>query len=242
MNPLPLRAQFSPIYTFLFDDLDGDNKPDILCGGNFFGVKPELGRYDASYTTFFKGDGRGNFSFLPNKETGIVIKNEIRDIIKVKTAKGEVLFLQKIMIPLKFIEGTFKRLIVSMRKIILSISALLLIAILFIYFIPVKRSFNYKIIVQSTPALVYEELLQNTEWNNWYFNGSVSKNSLLAIQPVKQDELISYHIIEKDFGNINGTFKINISLEGESFLEWKETIYLSEGFGKNSTITLAFLL
>ena len=95
LKPLPIRAQFSPIYAFLFDDLDGDNMPDILCGGNFFGVKQEIGRYDASYTDFFKGNGKGEFSFLPNKETGIIIKNEIRDILKIKTVKGEVLIFAK---------------------------------------------------------------------------------------------------------------------------------------------------
>ncbi|GAC1426497.1 MAG: VCBS repeat-containing protein [Flavisolibacter sp.] len=107
LNALPLRAQFSPIYAFLFDDLDGDNKPDILCGGNFFGVKPELGRNDASYSQFFKGDGKGNFSFVPNKKTGMIIKNEIRDILKIKTKKGDVLFFAKNNDPVEIYRRNF---------------------------------------------------------------------------------------------------------------------------------------
>lgn len=95
LQALPKRAQFSPIYTFLIDDLDGDGRLDILSGGNYFGVKPEIGRYDGSYTVLLKGDGKGNFSFIPNKQTGIIIKNEIRDIVKMKTATGEVLLFAK---------------------------------------------------------------------------------------------------------------------------------------------------
>jgi hypothetical protein len=95
LKPLPLRAQFSPVYSFLVDDLDGDGKLDILGGGNFFGVKPELGRYDASYTTFLKGNGNGAFTFIPNSRTGIIIRNEIRDIIKLKTVKSDVIVFIK---------------------------------------------------------------------------------------------------------------------------------------------------
>jgi hypothetical protein len=75
--------------------LDGDGKLDILGGGNFFGVKPELGRYDASYTTFLKGNGSGAFAFVPNSRTGIIIRNEIRDIIKLKTVKSDVIVFIK---------------------------------------------------------------------------------------------------------------------------------------------------
>lgn len=107
LQALPRRAQFSPIYAFLIDDLDGDGRLDILSGGNFFGVKPELGRYDGSYTVFLKGDGKGNFSFVPNRQTGIIIKNEIRDIVKIKTATGEVLLFAKNNDPIEIYKRNF---------------------------------------------------------------------------------------------------------------------------------------
>jgi hypothetical protein len=95
IKPLPLRAQFSPIYAFLAEDLDGDNKLDLLCGGNFFGAIPEIGRYDASYTTFLKGNGKGSFTFIPNAKTGITIGGEIREIVKATIAKKSVLLFIK---------------------------------------------------------------------------------------------------------------------------------------------------
>lgn len=107
LTPLPLRAQFAPVYAILAEDLDGDGRLDLLCGGNFFGVKPEIGRYDASYTTFLKGDGRGNFTFVPNSKTGLIVKNEIRDIVKIKTPKGEVLLFAKNNEPIEIYRRNF---------------------------------------------------------------------------------------------------------------------------------------
>lgn len=95
VTALPLRAQFSPVYGILVNDLDGDGKKDILLGGNFFGVKPEIGRYDASYSCFLKGDGKGNFNFIPNQRTGMIVKGEIRDIVQVKVGKSpHILFVK----------------------------------------------------------------------------------------------------------------------------------------------------
>lgn len=90
ISPLPVRAQFSPVYGILISDLDNDGLTDILLGGNFFGVKPEIGRYDASYSCLLKGDGKGNFSFVPNSKTGMIVKGEVRDIVQLHRKEGAV--------------------------------------------------------------------------------------------------------------------------------------------------------
>ena len=88
LQPLPFQAQLSKIFGILAEDLDGDGNADLLLGGNFFGVKPEMGRYDASYSVFFKGNGKGEFQYIPNKETGIYIKGEIRDLVSFRSKNG----------------------------------------------------------------------------------------------------------------------------------------------------------
>lgn len=95
LNPLPVQAQFSPMYASLVEDLNKDGKIDILSGGNFYGVKPEIGRYDASYSTFLKGDGKGNFSYVPNSETGMNVKGQVRDIVKMHTVNGGLILFIK---------------------------------------------------------------------------------------------------------------------------------------------------
>ncbi|MEM1325392.1 MAG: VCBS repeat-containing protein [Bacteroidota bacterium] len=76
---LPLAAQLSPIYALELADFNGDDQTDLLLGGNFYRSKPEMGIYDASYTTLLQGNGKGSFQFVPNVESGLTIKGEIRD-------------------------------------------------------------------------------------------------------------------------------------------------------------------
>ena len=83
---LPLRAQFSPVYGILLFDYDDDGQKDILLGGNFFGAKPELGRFDGSYSVLLRGEGNNQFKFVPNTQTGIIVKDEVRDIKAIKAA------------------------------------------------------------------------------------------------------------------------------------------------------------
>jgi len=89
-KPLPLEAQFSPVYGILEQDLDGDGKMDLLLGGNFYESKPEVGIYDASYGNLLKGDGKGGFVAVPEQKSGILVKGPMRDIIHIKVGQQEV--------------------------------------------------------------------------------------------------------------------------------------------------------
>ncbi len=106
LKPLPFRAQLSKVFGIIAEDLDGDNNIDILLGGNFFGVKPELGRFDASYGTLLKGNGKGKFEFIPNKRTGIYVKGEVRDMATIKTTSGKQILFARNNEPIVIYERT----------------------------------------------------------------------------------------------------------------------------------------
>ena len=84
VTALPKAAQFSTVNAVLAEDFDGDQKTDLLLAGNFFPVNIQMGRYDASYGLFLKGDGKGAFSAVPPAESGFSVNEETRALRKVR--------------------------------------------------------------------------------------------------------------------------------------------------------------
>lgn len=101
-QPLPLEAQFSPVFAIMAKDFDADGVKDLLLAGNFYGLNPQLGRHDASYGALLKGargaafrarhsngeaaasgpatDGAGSFTFVPMRRSGLSLTGQIRDL------------------------------------------------------------------------------------------------------------------------------------------------------------------
>lgn len=95
VHPLPTEAQFSPVYGIDVQDVDNDGVADLILGGNLYRVKPEAGRYDASFGCVLKGDGRGNFTVLPSAVTGFKVDGEIRDIKTLSIGKAPVVLVTR---------------------------------------------------------------------------------------------------------------------------------------------------
>jgi hypothetical protein len=80
LNPLPVEAQFSPVYAIYAEDFNHDGICDIILGGNQYRAKPETGIYDASYGLFLKGNKDGTWHSVSSLKSGIFTKGEIRDL------------------------------------------------------------------------------------------------------------------------------------------------------------------
>ena len=57
--------------------------------GNFYGLKPQTGRLDASYGTTLINNGKNEFIYLKPKESGLFVKGEARDIKIIKSGNGD---------------------------------------------------------------------------------------------------------------------------------------------------------
>lgn len=95
VKPLPTLAQIAPIHAIEILDYDDDGNLDVLLGGNFIENRVQFGRFDASKGTLLKGDGKGRFEVIPNRETGLKIRGSVRDFKIVETAQGQLIFVAK---------------------------------------------------------------------------------------------------------------------------------------------------
>jgi hypothetical protein len=89
LRPLPAEAQFTPVYASVAEDFDGDGRTDILLGGNFYGVTPVRGRYDAGYGLLLRGVGNGNFVPVDMETSKLVIEGQVRHMKVARRAGGE---------------------------------------------------------------------------------------------------------------------------------------------------------
>jgi len=95
LQALPLEAQISPVFGIVADDLDGDGKMDIWLGGNFYALKPQVGRHNASKGVYLKGNGERSFTYISPGESGIKVEGEVRDAEVIQTNESKHLMLAR---------------------------------------------------------------------------------------------------------------------------------------------------
>ncbi|MCU0346011.1 MAG: VCBS repeat-containing protein [Saprospiraceae bacterium] len=95
LEALPMEAQVSPVFGIAVDDFNADGRQDIWLGGNFYGLKPEVGRHDSSRGVMLAGDGKNSFSFIRNSESGIYLNGEVRDAAVFPTKNGKMLLVAR---------------------------------------------------------------------------------------------------------------------------------------------------
>jgi enediyne biosynthesis protein E4 len=88
LRSLPVEAQFAPVSAAVADDFDGDGRTDLLVAGNFYGVPPLLGRYDASYGLLLRGAGDGRFLAADMETTNLMIEGQVRHMALLRGPNG----------------------------------------------------------------------------------------------------------------------------------------------------------
>lgn len=104
LKALPVEAQVAPVFDIVVDDFNDDGFKDLLLGGNFNYAKPEVGIYEASYGVVLLGDGKGNFTYLPNRTSGLKLSGDIRNMISLKDGSRNKILIARNNESMKVIE------------------------------------------------------------------------------------------------------------------------------------------
>jgi hypothetical protein len=88
LRPLPDEAQLAPVFAAAAEDFDSDGRTDIVVAGNFHGVTPVRGRYDASHGLLLRGRIDGGFDPVDMEASGLVIEGQVRDLKTLRRAGG----------------------------------------------------------------------------------------------------------------------------------------------------------
>ena len=96
LRALPPQAQLAPMYASLAEDFDGDGNVDLLLAGNFRGVTPLRGRYDATHGVLLRGAGNGTFKPVESDQGAPIIEGEVRDIKSgMRAGGGRLIFVAR---------------------------------------------------------------------------------------------------------------------------------------------------
>jgi hypothetical protein len=82
VKQLPIEAQYAPVYAVLATDINRDGNKDIILAGNNTFTRIKFSRYDASHATVLLGDGKGNFNYLPQWQSGLYVTGNCRTIVE----------------------------------------------------------------------------------------------------------------------------------------------------------------
>ncbi|WP_299217982.1 VCBS repeat-containing protein [uncultured Aquimarina sp.] len=87
MHDFPWEAQVSSVHDILIHDINDDQYPDIILGGNTYEISTQLSRLDASYGVVLLNDKEG--SFVSFKNTDLKVNGALRSIKTIKIKEEE---------------------------------------------------------------------------------------------------------------------------------------------------------
>lgn len=83
MIELPVQAQFSPVYSILKTDANKDGCDDLILTGNLTQTRVRFGRYDANHGMLFLGNGKCEFKYVPQYESGLKLRGDVRSALAI---------------------------------------------------------------------------------------------------------------------------------------------------------------
>lgn len=94
VNELPIEIQRSSVNTGIIIDVNDDKILDLILFGGEDNLKPQFSKLDASYGDVLIGNGRGEFTWMPNNKSGFNVRGTVRKVFSfdIKGRTGVLLF------------------------------------------------------------------------------------------------------------------------------------------------------
>ncbi len=80
LSKLPNEAQFSSVNQIVSRDVDNDGFKDLVIAGNLYASEIETPRNDSGIGVYLKGNGKGEFSVVPNAQCGLYLRGDVKDL------------------------------------------------------------------------------------------------------------------------------------------------------------------
>ena len=105
VEPLPVRAQFAPVYGIQSGDLNQDGLADVLMVGNSYAEESLQGWQDAFDGALFTGNGKGDFNYVPLTRSGFKINTDAKAMAELQLDNQRVMVVSSNQGPLNIIEN-----------------------------------------------------------------------------------------------------------------------------------------
>ncbi|WPP48625.1 VCBS repeat-containing protein [Catalinimonas niigatensis] len=90
--PLPIQAQFSPVYAIASLPVNDDAYPELILGGNQSLSRVSTGRYDANYGLVLSNQNGNAWEVMKPAETGMTVRGDVRSIVPMEINENWYLF------------------------------------------------------------------------------------------------------------------------------------------------------